>query len=103
MLEPEQFTPDNDGKDDELIIHYKPENPGSMMTLTIYDIKGRPIRRLVSNVLLAAENSIFWDGCKDDHTKASPGIYIIYAEVYNTSGEVHHFKKSTILATPLKR
>jgi hypothetical protein len=103
ILEPEQFTPDNDGKDDELIIHYKPEKPGSMMTLTIFDIKGRLIRRLVSNVLLASENTFSWDGFKDDHTKAPAGIYIVYAEVYNAAGDVHHFKKSTILATPLKR
>jgi hypothetical protein len=102
-LEPEQFTPDNDGKEDKLIIKYKTEKPGSMMTLTVFDINGHLIRRLVSNVLLASENIFSWDGLDDNHAKASAGIYIIYAEVFNASGEVHHFKKSTILATPLKR
>ena len=102
-LEPEEFTPDNDGKDDQLIVKYTPEKPGSLMTLTIFDIKGRLIRRLASNVLLASENSFAWDGFTDDHRKAFPGIYVIYAEVYNTIGDVRHFKKTTILATPLKR
>ncbi|MDP4292181.1 MAG: lamin tail domain-containing protein, partial [Bacteroidota bacterium] len=56
-LEPEQFTPDNDGKDDNLLIKYKPEKPGSIMTILIYDIKGKLIRQLASNVLLASENT----------------------------------------------
>jgi hypothetical protein len=102
-LEPEQFTPDNDGKDDNLLIKYNSEKPGSMMTILIYNINGKPIRQLVSNVLLASENTFTWDGLTDHHTKAPAGIYVIYATVYSTSGDVRQFKKSTILATPLKR
>jgi hypothetical protein len=102
-LEPEQFTPDNDGKDDNLLIKYNPLKPGNMMTIIIFDINGRPIRRLVSNVLLATENTFSWDGFTDNHTKATAGIYVVYAAVYNATGEVRHFKKTTILATPLKR
>ena len=102
-LEPELFTPDNDGRDDNLLIRYNPQKPGSMMTIIIFDIKGRPVRKLVSNVMLAMENTFTWDGMTDNHTKATAGIYVVYAEIYNSSGEVNHFKKTTILATRLKR
>ena len=102
-LEPELFTPDNDGKDDNLIIRYNPEKPGSMMTIIIFDAKGQPIRKLVSNVMLATENTFQWDGFTDNHTKATVGIYVVYAEIYNSTGEVKHFKKTTILASRLKR
>jgi len=102
-LEPEQFTPDSDGKDDKLLIKYSPEKPGSMMTIIIFDVTGRPVRRLVDNVMLATENTFSWDGFSDNHTKASAGIYVVYAAVYTATGEVRHFKKTTILATPLKR
>ena len=102
-LEPELFTPDNDGIDDNLLIHYNPEKPGSMMTIIIFDVKGRLIRKLVSNAMLATENTFSWDGITDNHTKAIAGIYVVYAETYNSSGEVKHFKKTTILGTRLKR
>jgi hypothetical protein len=102
-LEPEQFTPDNDGIDDNLIIKYHPDKTGSMMTILIFDIKGRQVRQLIANMLLGTENTFTWDGFIDNHTKASPGIYIVYAAVYNPTGEVYHFKKTTILASPLKR
>jgi len=102
-LEPEQFTPDNDGIDDNLIIKYHPDHPGSMMTILIFDIKGRQVRQLIANVLIGTENTFTWDGFTDNHTKAASGIYIVYVAVYNPSGEVTHFKKTTILASPLKR
>ncbi len=102
-LEPEQFTPDNDGRDDILFIKYSPGKPGGMMTIIIYDITGQPIRKLVTNVLLGSENTFTWDGFTDNHTKAPPAIYVVYAEIYYQTGEVSHFKKTTILATPLKR
>jgi hypothetical protein len=102
-LEPEQFTPDNDGRDDNLLIKYNPEKPGSLLTIIIFDISGKQIRKLVDNVLLASENTFSWDGFSDNHIKASAGIYIVYGAVYSTNGAVCHFKKTTILASSLKR
>jgi len=102
-LEPEQFTPDNDGRDDNLLIKYSPEKPGSLLTIIIFDINGKQIRKLVDNVLLASENTFSWDGFSDNHIKASAGIYIVYGAVYTASGEVRHLKKTTILSTSLKR
>ena len=102
-LEPEQFTPDNDGRDDNLLIKYSPEKPGSMMTIIVYDINGKPVRKLADNVMLATENTFTWDGFNDNHIKATPGIYIVYGVIYTTAGEVKHLKKTTILASPLKR
>jgi hypothetical protein len=102
-LEPEIFSPDNDGKDDNLIIRCNPEKQGCMLTLIIYDSNGRPIRKLLSNVLLSTENSFIWDGLTDERKKASGGIYIVYAEIYSTTGEVQHIKKTTILANRFAR
>ena len=102
-LEPEQFTPDNDGRDDNLLIKYSPEKPGSMMTIIVFDINGKPVRKLADNVLLATENTFTWDGFNDNHIKATAGIYIVYGVIYTTTGEVRHLKKTTILASSLKR
>lgn len=102
-LEPELFTPDNDGQNDNLLIHYNPEKPGSMMTIIIFDVKGRLIRKLVSNAMLATENTFSWDGITENHTKATAGIYVVFAEIYNSSGEVRRFKKTTILGIRPKR
>jgi hypothetical protein len=38
--------------------------------------------------LLGSEGVIQWDGVRDDHTKASIGIYIILFEAFNaTNGD----------------
>jgi hypothetical protein len=102
-LEPEMFSPDNDGIDDNLIIRCNPEKPGCMLTLIIFDASGRPVRKLLTNVLLSTENSFTWDGLTDEHKKAGGGVYIVYAEIYTTTGEVQHIKKSTILANRFTR
>jgi hypothetical protein len=102
-LEPKMFSPDNDGIDDNLIIRCNPEKPGSMLTLIIYDTNGRLVRKLLTNVLLSTENSFTWDGLTDEHKRASCGMYIVYAEIFTISGEVHRIKKSTILANRFTR
>ncbi len=102
-VEPEMFSPDNDGIDDNLIIRCNPEKQGCLLTLIIFDSNGRPVRKLLTNVLLSTGNSFTWDGLTDDRKKASGGIYIIYAEIYTTTGEVHHIKKSAILANRFTR
>ncbi len=102
-LEPETFSPDNDGIDDNLTIHCNPEKPGYLLTLIIFDANGRPIRKLLTNVLLSTENNFTWDGLTDEHKKANGGVYIVYAEIFTTNGEVHHIKKSVILANRFTR
>ncbi len=46
-------------------------------TLTIYDVSGRLIRALVTNVLPAGEHAITWDGLEANGTPAAAGVYFV--------------------------
>jgi hypothetical protein len=97
-IEPELFTPDNDGDKDFTFIQYKFDEPGYTMNCTIYDIAGREIRHLVKNETLGSEGKFMWDGIDDNNQKARVGIYIAHVEVFNLQGKVKRYKKQLVLA-----
>ena len=100
-IEPEVFSPDNDGYNDVLNIRYKFDEPGYVANVTIFDARGRKIKLLVTNELLAMDGYFTWDGLNDANQKASLGIYVIFIEVFNLNGKVKHFKKACVVASKL--
>lgn len=101
IVEPEIFSPDNDGYNDLLCIEYKFEQPGYMMTIDIYNSSGYPVRKLVNNQYLGISGSVNWDGIQDDNTKAAVGIYVIFIQVFDLDGNVKQYKKTAVLASKL--
>ena len=97
QLSPEIFTPDMDGYDDFLVISYSLESTGIKGTFIIFDTDGRPIKHLVNNQTLNTSGKITWDGVRDDHSLASPGIYIVWCKIYDLSGNVQEYKESFVL------
>ena len=101
-IDPEIFSPDNDGFHDIVNIHYKFEKPGYTATVKIYNSSGRPVIDLVKSDLLGTEEGAWsWDGIDKDHQKAAIGIYVIYIEAFAASGEVKKIKKTCVLASKL--
>jgi hypothetical protein len=100
-IEPETFSPDNDGYEDVVFIRYQFNEPGYVANLSIYDAKGRLVKRIASNELLATEGEFSWDGLHENQTKARIGIYVIYFEVFNLQGVVKKTKKTCVLAGKL--
>jgi hypothetical protein len=98
-LEPEIFSPDMDGYNDQLYIYYEFDHPGFVANVVIFDAAGRKIRTVVSNELLATKGYFVWDGLDANKYKASTGIYVIYAEVFDLNGTVKHFKRTCVLAS----
>ena len=101
IIDPEIFSPDNDGYNDQMSIKYKFDQAGYMMSVDIFNSNGFPVRKLVNNEYLGTEGSVNWDGIKDDNTKAAIGIYIIYIQVFDLDGNVKQFKESVVLASKL--
>jgi hypothetical protein len=98
---PAVFSPDNDGHDDFLTIHYKMQEPGYLATVIIFDANGRMIRTLVRNSLLGLEGDLIWDGLKENHQSLPAGIYIAYLDFFNLTGRKMNFKNIVILAGKL--
>jgi hypothetical protein len=96
-VEPEAFSPDNDGYNDVLNLHYSFDKAGFTANVTIFDGAGRRIRRLVNNELFSESGIIQWDGLTDSRQKAPVGIYIIYIEVFDLEGTIKKFKKVCVV------
>ncbi|MCF8302657.1 MAG: lamin tail domain-containing protein [Bacteroidales bacterium] len=97
-IDPEIFSPDNDGYRDVLSIAYNFGQPGFTANVTIYDAQGRLVSHLLQNELLGTSGSFTWDGITNEREKAPIGIYIIYFEVFDVGGKVEKFKKTAVLA-----
>jgi len=102
LIEPEVFSPDNDGYDDRVFIRYKFGEPGYVGSVTIFNSNGQLVKRIANNELLAVEGSFAWDGLYENNQRANIGIYIIYFEVFNLQGKVKRFKKTCVVAAKLK-
>jgi hypothetical protein len=98
---PPVFSPDNDGRDDFLMVQYELDGPGYMARIVIYDAGGRPVRHLVRNALLGMKGSWQWDGLNDQLAPLRVGPYVILTEIFNLQGKKARFKNTIVLARQL--
>jgi hypothetical protein len=97
-VEPEIFTPDNDGREDITNICYSFANPGNVVSIWIFDPMGRMIRQLAGNYLAGTSGCITWDGTDDKGQRARMGIYLIYIRIFDMNGRISQVKKTCVLS-----
>ncbi|TGD81463.1 lamin tail domain-containing protein [Hymenobacter wooponensis] len=99
-LEPELFTPDDDGQQDFTTLSYQLDKPGYAGSVTIYDAQGRLVRRLVRNETLPTKGFWRWDGLNDQNQKAAVGYYVLLVELFRANGgEKHEYRKTVVVGT----
>lgn len=96
-IEPEVFIPVT-GQPDFTQIHYKFDHGGYVANIKIYDEQGHLIKRIANNELLGTEGTLRWDGDRDDGSKIRMGYYMIWFELFDSSGEVITFRKPVAVA-----
>ena len=97
-IEPKVFSPDMDGYQDFLFIHYHLPNAGFMGTISIYDIYGRMVRKLVDNILWGTDGSFRWDGLDEQQRLLPMGHYILIIQLFLPDGTIMNRKLVTVLA-----
>ncbi len=100
-IEPELFSPDNDGYRDVVQLFYHFDQPGYVATVIIFDARGRVVRKLANNEMLGTEGSFTWDGISDSNRLSNMGIYLFFIEVYDLKGNVRRYKRTCVLAKKL--
>jgi hypothetical protein len=95
---PDIVSPDNDGTDDFATINFSFPEPGYVMSITIFDAAGRPVKILQRNALCGLKGYFRWSGLGDKEQKLPVGMYIIYTEVFNLQGKTKKFKNVIVLA-----
>jgi hypothetical protein len=97
-IEPEVFTPDNDGEKDILKIGYQLPEGEYTLNLSVYDPSGRLVRHLVRNEIIAPSGTLFWDGKNSEYSVVGTGIYVLFFEAVSSNGKVIRKKETCVLA-----
>jgi hypothetical protein len=97
-VSPETFSPDLDGFNDILSIHYSFPQSGFSCSILIFNSSGHLVKTLVRNQLCGTEGSYRWDGLNDKNIQQPEGIYFLAAEIFDLSGKLNKIRKAVILA-----
>ena len=100
-LEHKVFSPNSDGRKDNMILNYKLDKSGYIANVSVYDDQGRIQTYMAENLLLPTQGFLRWNGMDVDNRPAPIGMYIIYYELYHSNGDVIEGKKVCVLAQNL--
>jgi hypothetical protein len=95
--EPNPFSPDGDGRDDQLFIRYRLPYATTQMNIKIFDVRGRLVRWLVNNQTVGSAGEVIWDGKHGNGVTARIGMYIVYMEAINAGYGFHKTAKRTVV------
>lgn len=92
------FSPDGDGFEDQLVIHYTNTEPGILANVAAYNRNGTLTRNICRNVTLGTAGELTWDGADENGRKAPVGVYIIFVELTGLNGKTTRYRKACVLA-----
>ena len=96
-VSPKVIVPDANGTDDFTTI--KLDQPGSMASITIYNLQGQTIKRVASNALVGSTSFFIWDGTDNNGAVVSLGHYIVVANLVSTSGTTQTLREKIVVGT----
>lgn len=101
-FEPEAFSPNLDGFNDEYIIQYEMATPGYVANISVFDAAGRFVQHLAKNEILGTSGEFIWNGEDETGSRQPLGVYVVMVEIFNAEGEVHRFKDGVVLTDILE-
>lgn len=96
-VDPQIFSPDNDGYNDEVNISYSFSNGDYNGNIYIYDAQGRLVKRLERNAIFGYQGVFKWDGTNENGNRCQIGNYVVFVEVYDEKNTKQLFKKVVTL------
>jgi hypothetical protein len=96
-VDPKAFIPIN-GQPNFTQIQFQFDQGGYVGNVKIFDSQGHLIKQVANNEVLGTEGFFRWDGDRDDGNKARAGYYMVWFEVFDSSGEVNVFRKPVVIA-----
>ncbi|MGB9720340.1 MAG: gliding motility-associated C-terminal domain-containing protein [bacterium] len=96
-LTPAIFTPDGDGKNDNLQIDYRLPESGGELTISIYNSRGIKICDLCRKKFVNGDKGTLYWNVETAKEKISTGMYVVYLE-YSYRNKITKAKKTAVLA-----
>lgn len=97
LIEPQIFLPGNVGYRDFTTIKCRFAASGNMASIKILDVNGRLIKTILSHSSIGAEEDFKWEGLDDNGKEVRMGYYIVYLEIYNSTGEKKIYRKKVVV------
>ncbi len=83
FLEPDVISPNGDGYNDLLNIHYHVDEPNYVLNIEIFDIDGNYIHHLVKSNSLDNKGFFIWDGTNSEGKIVVDGVYIFLVKLFH--------------------
>jgi len=96
-VDPNPFSPDGDGFEDFCIVHYHLPLTTSLIRISIFDMKGRCVRRLSNCELSGSTGSVVWDGLDESRQRVRIGPYVVYCEAMDAEAGVLATAKTVVV------
>lgn len=92
-LSSSRVSPDGDGFEDLVSVGVFPLGEDNIITVTIFNDRGYPVRRLAERHVAGAGAQFIWDGTSDSGARLPAGLYMIMAESFNAAGSSRRWKE----------
>jgi hypothetical protein len=96
-VSPNPFSPDGDGFEDVTMISYHLPLKAGLLRVRIYDAVGRLVRVLADGAPTGSAGTLVWDGMSDRKERVRIGIYVIFLEAYDPSGNRLQMNKGVVV------
>ncbi len=96
-VDPKVFDPGNFGTNNFTLIKCRFNQPGNMANIKILDFTGREVRTIANHQSIGAEEDFKWEGENNNGEEVRMGHYIVYLEVYNSSGQTKIYRKKVVV------
>ena len=94
QIEQNVIHPDNNGQDDFLQINYQFDEPGTLLTVYLFNQQGEKIITILNNLLCGKNGQFNWNGINNHYNYLPTGIYILVAEAFHLNGKRKRYKKT---------
>ncbi len=88
-----RISPDGDGFEDLVSVGVFPGGADNVITVTVFNDRGYPVRRLAERHAAGAGAQFIWDGTSDSGARLPAGLYLIMAESFNSAGSSRRWKE----------
>ena len=93
QIDQDIIHPDNNGVYDFLQINYQFEEPGTLLTVYLFNQQGEKITTIINNLICGRSGTYNWNGVDIQNNYIASGIYIIVAEAFHLNRKRKRFKK----------